>query len=73
MAGRSLENLAKRYSGVGGASMPGGPGKGPGGPGPRRGGPGPGPRGMAFGKPKNTKRTMLRILSLKTYLNPISP
>ena len=58
MAGRSLENLAKRYSGIGNA-----PGRGPGGPGRGPGG-GRGPRGMMMGgKPQDTKGTLLRILS----------
>lgn len=61
MAGRSLENLSKRYSGLGNSNMPG---RGPGGPGrgPSRG-PGRGPRGMMGGKPQDTKGTMMRILS----------
>ena len=60
MAGRSLENLAKRYSGLGNSSAPG---RGPGGPGGRGPGRGPGPRGMMGGKPKDAKGTILRILS----------
>ena len=65
MAGRSLENLAKRYGGhhtsaPGRPGGPGGPGRGPGGPGRGPGGPG---RGMPGGKPQDTKRTVMRILS----------
>ena len=62
MAGRSLENLRKRYNSSASAPMGGMPGRpGPGGPGP---GPGRGPgRGMATGKPKDTKKTVVRIFS----------
>ena len=58
---RSLSELQKQYNS---SSKPGGFG-GPGGHGPRGGGPGPrgrGPAGMG-GKPKNTKKTIGRLLS----------
>ena len=55
MAGRSLENLRKRYNTR--SEMPGGPGPKPG-PGPK----GPG-RGMAGSKPKDAKKTIGRIFS----------
>ena len=57
---RSLTELQKQYN----SSSKHGPG-GPGGHGPRGGGPGPrgrGPMGMG-GKPKNTKKTIGRLLS----------
>ena len=62
MMARSLQELQKRYQST--AKGPGrGPGHGPGGPG--------GPRGRAMGahgKPKNTKKTILRLLSyVKAY------
>lgn len=53
MAGRSLENLRKRYNTH--SEIPGGPKPGPKGPGPRGGMPG--------GKPKDTKKTIGRIFS----------
>ena len=59
MAGRSLENLRKRYNSS--ASVPmGGPGRPGPGPGPGRG---PGGRGPAMGKPKDTKKTIARVFS----------
>ena len=59
MAGRSLENLVKRYGGIGSKPQAA---KGPM-PGPKHG-PGHGPgRGPATGKPQDAKRTMMRILS----------
>ena len=60
MAGRSLENLRKRYNSS--ASAPNGMRPGPGGHGPGPKGPGPG-RGMATGKPKDAKKTVARIFS----------
>lgn len=57
MAGRNLESLQKRYNkaaSMESGRMPGGPGRGPGGPGQRGRGPG--------GKPKNTKKTIGRLL-----------
>lgn len=42
------------------STVKGGPGGGPGGPG---GGPGGGPRGHGFRKPKNTKKTLIRMFS----------
>ena len=62
MAARSLEELQKQYSSkkpdMKGPRPPMGPGRGPGG----------GPPGMrAHGKPKNTKKTVKRLLS---YLSP---
>ena len=61
MAGRSLENLRKRYNTSASAPMGGpGHGPGPGGPGPGRG---PGGRGPAMGKPKDTRKTIGRIFS----------
>ncbi|MBE6662322.1 MAG: ABC transporter ATP-binding protein [Ruminococcaceae bacterium] len=65
MAARTLEELQKQYSSKKHAAK-GGPMGGPGG---RPGGPGRGgPPGMrAHGKPKNTKKTIKRLLS---YLNP---
>ena len=61
MAGRSLENLRSRYDS--GSAVPG---KNAPGPMMGRGGRGPG-RGMAMGKPKNMKQTVLRVFS---YLAP---
>ena len=64
MAARTLEELQKQYSSKkhdvkGGGMPPMGPRRGPGGPG------GPGMR--PHGKPKDTKKTVKRLLS---YLNP---
>ena len=60
MAGRSLENLRKRYNTSASAGAPGPAGK-PGRPGP---GPGHGPgRGMPGAKPKDAKKTIGRIFS----------
>lgn len=64
MSARTLEELQKQYSSKkqdmkGGGMPPMGPRRGPGGPG------GPGMR--PHGKPKNTKKTVKRLLS---YLNP---
>ena len=53
MAGRSLENLRKRYNSS--ASAPGGMRPGPKGPGPGR--------GPAMGKPKDAKKTIARVFS----------
>ena len=58
MAGRSLENLRKRYNTS--SIEPGRGGMPP--MGPRRG-PGPGPRGPAMGKPKDAGKTIRRIFS----------
>ena len=59
MAGRSLENLVKRYGGIGSKPQAA---KGPM-PGPKHG-PGHGPgHGPATGNPQDAKRTMMRILS----------
>ena len=57
MAGRSLENLDRRYGGIDSrsTSKPAAPQRHPG-PGPKHG---PSPKG----KPQDTKRTLLRILS----------
>ncbi len=72
MAKRTLEALQKQYSfssSKNGKSMPmpGPGGRGPGGPGRGPGGPMAGRMG---GKPKNTKATMLRLLS---YFKPHAP
>ncbi len=53
---RNLKSLQKQYSG---SESVGGPGRGPGGPGGPRGG----MRGMRGGKPKNTAKTVGRLLS----------
>lgn len=60
---RTLEQLRARYSGSGQAKSEGGMMGGRRGPGPG----GPGPRGMAKGKPKNTRRTVGRLFS---YVRP---
>lgn len=59
---RNLEQLQQRYSNT--SAFTKGPG-GPGGPG-RRGGPG-GPRAMMGGKPKDAKKTLVRLMH---YLDP---
>ena len=60
MAKRTLEDLQARYTSSKSAGGPGGHGRGPGGPGPRGG------RGMG-GKPKDTGKTVARLLG---YLSP---
>ena len=61
MAARTLEELQKQYGGK--SSKMGKPGMGGGhGPGPRGRGPG-GPGMRAKGKPKETKKTITRLLS----------
>lgn len=60
---RSLEQLRARYSSSGQTKPAGGMMGGRRGPGPG----GPGPRGMAKGKPKNTRRTVGRLFS---YVRP---
>ncbi len=60
---RTLEQLRARYSGSGQTKPAGGMMGGRRGPGPG----GPGPRGMAKGKPKNTRRTVGRLFS---YVRP---
>ena len=60
---RTLEQLRARYSGSGQTKSEGGMMGGRRGPGPG----GPGPRGMAKGKPKNTRRTVGRLFS---YVRP---
>ena len=60
MAKRSLEELQKQYASSAPANGKSGPGRGPmgGGRGPGRGGP---MRGRMGGKPKDTKKTLLRM------------